>query len=117
LKEKNPAVEIIAVEPDSSAVLSGGDVGRHAIQGIGAGFVPEILNLDILDRIIRVTDEDAIETARKLASMEGILCGISSGANVWAALELARDGEYSGKCIVAVVCDTGERYLSTKLFK
>lgn len=117
LKEKKPSVKAYAVEPADSPVLSGGQPGKHKIQGIGAGFIPEILNLDILDGVIKVTSEDAISTARRLMKEEGILCGISSGANVWAALQLASKPENKGKTIVTIICDTGERYLSTDLFK
>ena len=106
----------MAVEPESSAVLSGSCPGKHAIQGIGAGFIPGVMDTGMLDEVIRVNDEDAIETARKLAKQEGILCGISSGANVFAALELAKRPENRGKMIVTIICDTGERYLSTGLF-
>lgn len=116
LKEKNPDVKIIAVEPDSSAVLSGEEAGKHGIQGIGAGFVPEILDRSLIDEIFKVSDDEALHTARMLARMEGILCGISSGANVFAALNEARKEENKGKTIVTVICDTGERYISTNLF-
>ena len=116
LKAKKPLVKIVAVEPSSSAVLSGNPPGRHAIQGIGAGFVPKIYNKAVVDEIEKVTDEDALATAKALARQEGILCGISSGANVYAALKLAKRPEFKGKVIVVIVCDTGERYLSTSLF-
>jgi cysteine synthase A len=116
IKKRKPACKVIAVEPDASPVLSGGKPGPHAIQGIGAGFVPEILNTDIMDEIIRVTNDDAMAMARRLAQEEGILCGISSGANVHASVEVARKPENEGKLIVTIICDTGERYLSTKLF-
>jgi len=115
LKEKNPNIQIVAVEPTDSPVLSGGKPGPHKIQGIGAGFIPKILNTDIIDQIITVTNEDAFTTARSLAKQEGILCGISSGANCWAALQVASRQENIGKNIVFMVCDTGERYLSTPL--
>ncbi len=115
LKDRKPGFWAVAVEPVESAVLSGGQPGPHKIQGIGAGFVPEVLNADILDEIIKVRHEDAGNMARRLAREEGILAGISSGANVWAALELARRPENEGKMIVAIVPDTGERYLSTWL--
>jgi cysteine synthase A len=114
-KELGGHVRIIAVEPKNSAVLSGGKPGLHAIQGIGAGFIPEVLNMDIIDEIIQVSDEDAFETTRRLIREEGILCGISSGANFFASLKIAeRLG--AGKKIVVVFPDTGERYLSTELF-
>ncbi|MCL2068600.1 MAG: cysteine synthase A [Oscillospiraceae bacterium] len=115
LKERKPSVKIVAVEPDASPVLSGGKAGPHRIQGIGAGFVPKILNRSVIDEIIRVTNEDAFDTAGKLARMEGVLCGISSGAAVWAALQLAGKAENAGKTIVAMLPDSGERYLSTQL--
>jgi cysteine synthase len=115
LKSRNPDVMIVAVEPADSPVLSGGKAGAHKIQGIGAGFVPEILNTAILDSIITVSNGDALETARLLATREGILCGISSGAAVWAALLLATRSENQGKNIVTILPDTGERYLSTDL--
>jgi cysteine synthase A len=115
LKERKPGVTIIAVEPDASPVLSGGRPGPHRIQGIGAGFIPRVLNRSILDEIIRVTNEDAIIAARNLARVEGILAGISSGAAVWAALQVAARQESAGKTIVAVLPDSGERYLSTQL--
>jgi cysteine synthase A len=117
LKQRNPAVRIVAVEPADSPVLSGGKPGPHKIQGIGAGFVPEILNRGVIDEIIQVRHEDAGNTARALASREGILAGISSGANLWAALQVAGRPESAGKTIVAFICDTGERYLSTWLFQ
>jgi cysteine synthase A len=115
LKQRNPALKSIAVEPKDSPVLSGGKAGPHKIQGIGAGFVPAILNMDIIDEIIAVSNEDAFETARKVATSEGILCGISSGAAAYAALAVARRLENEGKTIVVVLPDTGERYLSTPL--
>jgi len=117
IKQRKKDFLAVAVEPDTSPVLSGGKPGPHKIQGIGAGFVPEVLNRDILDEIIRVQDKDAGETARKLAKMEGILVGISSGAACWAALQVAARGENKGKTIVVILPDTGERYLSTWLFK
>jgi cysteine synthase len=117
LKEYNPDVKIVAVEPAGSPVLSGGKAGKHGIQGIGAGFVPEVLRRDLIDEIITVTDEDAGETARRLAKEEGILAGISSGAAAWAAVQVARRKENCGKMIVVLLPDTGERYLSTWLFQ
>ena len=116
LREKNPNLKIIAVEPRDSAVLSGGKPGPHKIQGIGAGFVPDVLNVGLIDEIIQVRNEDALETARQLAALEGILAGISSGANVWAAMEVAKRPENEGKTIVTFICDTGERYISTELY-
>ena len=117
LKKMNPAIEIIAVEPASSPVLSGGKPDRHAIQGIGAGFIPEVLDEKIYQRIVTVTDEDAIEAARKLALVEGVLGGFSSGAAVAAALQVASLPENKNKTIVTICPDGGERYLSTNLYK
>ena len=116
LKEKNPDVKIIAAEPDTSPVLSGGAPGPHKIQGIGAGFVPKTLDTAIYDEIIRVPNEAAFETGRELAHAEGFLTGISSGAAVWAALQLAARPEYKGKNIVVLLPDSGDRYLSTALY-
>ena len=116
LKAHNPAVEIIGVEPDSSAVLSGDKPGLHKIQGIGAGFVPKTYDASVVDKVIRVADDDAIRTGRELSLQEGLLTGISSGAAVFAALQLARQPEYAGKNIVVLLPDTGERYLSTVLY-
>ena len=115
LKARRPSVKIVAVEPAGSAVLSGGKPGRNVIQGLGAGFIPKNLNRAILDEVIAVTDNDALETARSLASQEGLLCGISTGATVWAALQLARRQEFFGKTIVTIGASCGERYLSTAL--
>ncbi|MBU4235569.1 MAG: cysteine synthase A [Proteobacteria bacterium] len=115
LKSRNPEVKIVAVEPADSPVLSGGKAGPHKIQGIGAGFIPDILNTAILDAILTVQNQDAINTARRLATEEGILCGISSGAAVWAALQLGGKKENQSKTIVTILPDTGERYLSTEL--
>ncbi len=116
LKPLKPSLQAVAVEPAASPVLSGGPPGRHRIQGIGAGFIPDVLRLDLVDEIIQVKDDDAIRTARRLAREEGILVGISSGAVAWAALQVAARPESAGKMIVAVLPDTGERYLSTDLF-
>lgn len=116
LKSKNPDIQIAAVEPAASPVLSEGRAGAHKIQGIGAGFVPGTLNTEIYDEIIKVENEDAFETGRKIAKAEGILVGISSGAALWAATELAKRLENKGKTIVALLPDTGERYLSTAMF-
>ncbi len=117
LKERKPSFQAIAVEPIDSPILSGGRPGPHKIQGIGAGFVPKVLKTDLLDEIIKVRNEDAGIMARRAAKEEGILVGISSGANIWAALEVAGRPENKGKLIVTVACDTGERYLSTWLFE
>lgn len=116
LKAKNPNVKIVAVEPKSSPVLSGGAAGPHKLQGIGAGFIPEILDTKIYDEIIQVENEAALETGRRIARTEGVLVGISSGAAAWAAIELAKRPENKGKIIVALLTDTGERYLSTEMF-
>ena len=117
IKAQKPALYVVAVEPAASPVLSGGKPGPHKIQGIGAGFVPTILNREIIDEIIAVTNEQAMETARRIAKEEGILCGISSGANAWAAMQIAGRAENRGKQIVFPLCDTGERYLSTELVR
>jgi cysteine synthase A len=116
LKERKPEVKVVAVEPVESPVISGGEPGPHKIQGIGAGFIPTNLDKDLVDEVILLNSADAGITSRRLASEEGILCGISAGGNVWAALELAKRAENAGKTIVTVICDTGERYLSTWLF-
>ncbi len=117
LKEKNPEVKIVAVEPYTSPVLSKGVAGVHGIQGIGAGFVPEILDTSLIDEIITVTDEQAYQTGRDLGRTEGVLSGISSGASLFAGIEIAKRQEYAGKNVVVLLPDTGDRYLSTKLFE
>jgi cysteine synthase A len=117
IKPLKPSFKAVAVEPAYSPVLSGGKKGPHKIQGIGAGFVPEVLKLDLVDEIVKVKDEDAFQTARQLAKKEGILAGISSGAAIFAALELAKRPKNAGKLIVVVLPDTGERYLSTPLWQ
>jgi len=117
IKARKPAFRSVAVEPADSPVLSGGKKGPHKIQGIGAGFVPEVLDRSVIDEVVTVTNEDAFETARQLAQTEGLLCGISSGAAAWAALQIARRPESAGKLIVAILASTGERYISTELFK
>ena len=118
LRERRPEALVVAVEPSDSAVLSGGHAGLHRIQGIGAGFVPGVLDRSVYDEVVRVRDGDAMETARRLAREEGLLVGISAGANVWAAAQIARRQDFtgSGRVIVTILCDTGERYLSTSLF-
>jgi len=116
-KKRNPKIRIVAVEPTDSPVLSGGQKGPHKIQGIGAGFVPEVLNRSVIDEIILVKNDDAFETSRALARQEGLLVGISSGAAAWAALQLAKRPENKGKNIVVILPDTGERYLSTPLYQ
>ena len=115
IKKRKPSFKAIAVEPEASPVLSGGKPSPHKIQGIGAGFVPDVLNRDMIDEIIQVSNDNAFEMAKRLAKEEGIFAGISSGAILWAALEVAKRGENKGKLIVFVVCDTGERYLSTPI--
>jgi cysteine synthase A len=116
LKERNPDCRVLAVEPSASAVLSGGKPGVHKIQGIGAGFIPRVLNAELLDEVLAVEDEAAIQTARELARTEGVLAGISCGAAVWAALEVARRPESHGARIVTILPDSGERYVSTPFF-
>ena len=117
LKSRKPSFRAVAVEPLGSPILSGGKPGPHKIQGIGAGFIPDVLNTELIDEVVKVDNDDAFSTARRLASEEGILCGMSSGAAVWAALEVARKPENKGKLIVAILPDTGERYLTTPLFE
>jgi cysteine synthase A len=117
IKSRKPSFKVIAVEPSNSPVISGGQKGPHKIQGIGAGFIPEVLEIDLIDEVVTVPNEDAFETARAAAKVEGILCGISSGAAIWAAIEVAKREEYAGKTIVTVLASTGERYISTELFK
>jgi cysteine synthase A len=115
-KNRNPKIRIVAVEPADSPVLSGGKPGPHKIQGIGAGFIPQVVNMDIIDQIVQVTNADAMETARRLGLKEGIMGGISSGAAMWAAIQLSRADENKGKVIVVILPDTGERYISTEMF-
>lgn len=117
IKGRKPSFRAVAVEPADSPVLSGGKPGPHKIQGIGAGFVPDVLNVSVIDEVVTVTNDDAFETARRLAKEEGILCGISSGAAVWVALQIGKRPENRGKQIVAVLPSTGERYISTDLFR
>jgi len=116
LKDEVTNIAIFAVEPKDSAVLSGGSASPHAIQGIGAGFIPDILDTSIYGEVIKVSNEDAIKTAKMLAREEGLLVGISAGANVWATMEVASRDEFKGKTLVTILCDTGERYMSTPLF-
>jgi len=117
IKAKKPSFKAIAVEPANSPVLSGGQKGPHKIQGIGAGFIPEVLEQSLIDDVVTISNDDAFETARSAAKLEGILCGISSGAAIWAALEVAKRPESAGKTIVTIIPSTGERYISTDLFK
>jgi cysteine synthase A len=117
IKPLKPAFKAVAVEPAASPVLSGGVKGPHKIQGIGAGFIPDVLERSLVDEIVKVKDEDAIQTARLLAKKEGLLVGISSGAAVWAALEVSKRAESYGKLVVVILPDTGERYLSTPVFQ
>jgi cysteine synthase A len=117
LKKHNKELKVVAVEPKDSPVLSGGKPGPHKIQGIGAGFIPEVLNVDIIDEIIQVANNDAMATAQQLAAKEGILAGISSGAAMWAAIQLSQRPENKGKTIAVILPDTGERYISTELFE
>jgi cysteine synthase A len=117
IKSRKPSFKVIAVEPSNSPVISGGQKGPHKIQGIGAGFIPEVLEKELIDEVVTVSNDDAFETARAAAKLEGILCGISSGAAIWAALEIAKREEYAGQTIVAILASTGERYISTELFK
>ena len=116
IKARKPSFKAIAVEPANSPVLSGGQKGPHKIQGIGAGFIPEVLEQSLIDDVVTVSNDDAFETARSAAKLEGILCGISSGAAIWAALEVAKRPDSAGKTIVAIIPSTGERYISTDLF-
>jgi cysteine synthase A len=117
IKPRKPSFKAIAVEPSNSPVLSGGSKGPHKIQGIGAGFIPEVVDQALIDDVVQVTNDDAFETARRAAKLDGILCGISSGAAIWAALEVARRPESAGKKMVVILASTGERYISTELFK
>jgi len=117
LKGHNKDIKVVAVEPKDSPVLSGGRPGSHKIQGIGAGFVPDVLNVGVIDEIVQVSNADAMETARLLALKEGIIGGISAGANLWAAVHVSKRKEAEGKTIVTVVCDTGERYISTEMYE
>ncbi|MCX5804624.1 MAG: cysteine synthase A [Proteobacteria bacterium] len=116
LKKRKPSFKVVAVEPEASPVLSGGQPGPHKIQGIGAGFIPEILDRSIIDRIVKVSNDNAFDTSRRLAKEEGIFCGISSGAAMWAAINIAKKKEFKGSLIVVIMPDLGDRYLSTELF-
>jgi len=117
LKQHNSNIQIVAVEPADSPVLSGGQASSHKIQGIGAGFIPDVLNVDLIDEIIQVANDDAMKTARQLALKEGILAGISSGAALWAAIDLSQRGENENKTTVVILPDTGERYISTEMYE
>ena len=117
IKSRKPSFKVIAVEPSNSPVISGGQKGPHKIQGIGAGFIPEVLEKNLIDDVVTVSNDDAFEMARKAAKFEGILCGISSGAAIWAALEVAKNEKSAGQTIVTILASTGERYISTELFK
>jgi len=116
LKKEIPNIVVIAVEPEASAILSGESAAPHKIQGIGAGFIPKILDTSVYSEVIKVSNEDAINTTRMLAKKEGLIVGISSGANVWATMQVAKRAEFQGKTLITILCDTGERYLSTELF-
>jgi cysteine synthase A len=116
IRAKKPSFYSVIVEPEDSPILSGGVPGPHKIQGIGPGFVPQVLNTSSYDEVFKVSAADSFETSQKLASLEGIFCGMSSGANVYTALQIAKRPENKGKMIVTIICDTGERYLSTPLF-
>jgi cysteine synthase A len=116
LKSRKPSFKAIAVEPDASPILSGGKKGPHPLQGIGAGFVPDVLDTEVYDEVVRVTNQDAFDTARRVARQEGLLVGISSGAALWAAVQIANRPENAGKLIVTIIPSYGERYLSTPLY-
>jgi cysteine synthase len=116
LKKRKPSFKVVAVEPEASSVLSGGQPGPHKIQGIGAGFIPDVLDRSIIDKVVKVSNDNAFETSRRLAKEEGIFCGISSGAAMWAAINIAKKKEFKGSLIVVIIPDLGDRYLSTELF-